>query len=109
MPPPSTFLPLCVNLVEPFSAFVVHLSYLRLINAVLHVFRRRLTFDLISHAPALEQAKPIQPLLSESPIGSIHTMAGMDESKKPGKKREVDIPDCPVHSVVVYPDRAEVG
>lgn len=33
----------------------------------------------------------------------------MEESKQqPGKKREVDIPDCPVHSVVVYPDRAEV-
>ena len=23
-------------------------------------------------------------------------------------KKEVEIPDCPVHSVVVYPDRAEV-
>ena len=28
-------------------------------------------------------------------------------SESAGKK-EVDIPDCPVHSVVVYPDRAEV-
>lgn len=24
------------------------------------------------------------------------------------EKKEVEIPDCPVHSVVVYPDRAEV-
>lgn len=23
-------------------------------------------------------------------------------------KKEVEVPDCPVHSVVVYPDRAEV-
>ncbi len=28
---------------------------------------------------------------------------------KEDNKKEVDIPDCPVHSVVVYPDRAEVS
>ena len=28
---------------------------------------------------------------------------------KAGKKKEVEIPQCPVHSVVVYPDRAEVS
>ena len=54
--------------------------------------RQRSTFDLISHA--------LQEQLA----------VAMEETKQqPGKKREVDIPDCPVHSVVVYPDRAEVG
>lgn len=24
-------------------------------------------------------------------------------------KEEIEVPDCPVHSVVVYPDRAEVS
>ena len=33
----------------------------------------------------------------------------LEEKEKPGGRKEVDIPDCPVHSVVVYPDRAEVS
>ena len=32
-----------------------------------------------------------------------------EEPKKPAGKKEVIISDCPVHSVVVYPDRAEVS
>ena len=36
--------------------------------------------------------KPPSPTTTEGSIG----------------KKEVEIPDCPVHSVVVYPDRAEV-
>ncbi len=28
--------------------------------------------------------------------------------EKPSQKKEISIPDCTVHSVVVYPDRAEV-
>ena len=38
-------------------------------------------------------------------------MAEMDEVQGPAgisAKVEVEIPDCPVHLVVVYPDRAEV-
>ena len=31
-----------------------------------------------------------------------------EESERPLSKREVLLPDCPIHSVVVYPDRAEV-
>lgn len=33
----------------------------------------------------------------------------VDGSEKPSQKKEIIIPDCPVHSVVVYPDRAEVS
>lgn len=29
-------------------------------------------------------------------------------SEESAVKTEVELPDCPVHSVVVYPDRAEV-
>ncbi len=28
--------------------------------------------------------------------------------EEPSQKKEISIPDCTVHSVVVYPDRAEV-
>lgn len=34
-----------------------------------------------------------------------------EEASKPPsgeKKKEIEIPACPVHAVVVYPDRAEV-
>ena len=35
-------------------------------------------------------------------------LAEGDPEKGPGKKEEVAISESPVHSVVVYPDRAEV-
>ena len=31
------------------------------------------------------------------------------EKESPTEKKEIEIPSCPVHSVVVYPDRAEVN
>ena len=40
----------------------------------------------------------------------IDVKDGLDNgSEKPSQKKEIIIPDCPVHSVVVYPDRAEVS
>lgn len=39
-------------------------------------------------------------------------MASQEEEVGPKAmlgKKEVEIPECPVHSVVVYPDRAEVS
>ena len=40
----------------------------------------------------------------------IDVKDGLDNGlEKPSQKKEIIIPDCPVHSVVVYPDRAEVS
>ena len=32
----------------------------------------------------------------------------LGDEDKPSQKKEVSVPECTVHSVVVYPDRAEV-
>ena len=49
--------------------------------------------------------------LDLGPALDTAAMASQEEvgpKAMPGKK-EVEIPECPVHSVVVYPDRAEVS
>lgn len=60
----------------------------------------KLIIDLSSLKMSTEEKAP----LTEYPKQQ------QDEGEeKPSQKREISIPDCTVHSVVVYPDRAEVG
>lgn len=49
--------------------------------------------------------------MSRSALDLQIIMASQEEvgQKAMPDKKEVEIPECPVHSVVVYPDRAEVG
>ena len=44
----------------------------------------------------------------EAPLLKVSEQEGAEEPKKYAGKKEVVISSCPVHSVVVYPDRAEV-
>lgn len=39
----------------------------------------------------------------------IKPLIGHNENPEPSQKKEISIPECAVHSVVVYPDRAEVS
>lgn len=59
-----------------------------------------------------EEVFPLEELVTESDTDEAGLKDGVqptDKSDEPSQKKEVLIPDCPVHSVVVYPDRAEVS
>lgn len=58
--------------------------------------------------PNAPYSKTALGMSGEAPLLKVSEEEGAEEPKKYAGKKEVVISSCPVHSVVVYPDRAEV-
>ncbi len=57
-------------------------------------------------APKTHRTGPKMSVEEKQPLKEEVKQDEGDE--EPSQKKEISIPDCTVHSVVVYPDRAEV-